>query len=300
MPRHAWISPWRRVRHILGLNARNLLYIQPLNPRRLFPLVDDKIRTKTVLAEAGVRTPELLLVLSNLDEVNHARESLRKAGEFVIKPARGRQGGGITVITSCEGETFTRIGGTRASWEQLRQWMGDILFGVHSVGDRDRVLIEERVHPDPALNSLAEFGLPDVRVIVLHNRPAMAMMRLATRASGGRANLHQGAPGIALRLSDGLAFRAVCNRRPIFRHPDNGAPLTGFRHPDWKALLHMATRAAAAVALPYVGVDMVLDARRGPVVMELNARPGLEIQIVQRRGLRRRLQRLAAAAWGLT
>jgi hypothetical protein len=41
--------------------------------------------------------------------------------------------------------------------------------------------------------------------------------------------------------------------------------------------------------LGYIGADVVLDARRGPMVLELNARPGLAIQLANRAGLMPRL-----------
>jgi glutathione synthase/RimK-type ligase-like ATP-grasp enzyme len=46
---------------------------------------------------------------------------------------------------------------------------------------------------------------------------------------------------------------------------------------------------ADALELGYIGVDFVLDAALGPVVLEANARPGLNIQVANRRGLLPRL-----------
>jgi hypothetical protein len=37
--------------------------------------------------------------------------------------------------------------------------------------------------------------------------------------------------------------------------------------------------------LGYIGVDVVLDANHGPLLLELNARPGLAIQIANFQGL---------------
>jgi alpha-L-glutamate ligase-like protein len=290
--RRRWLLPWKRARRVLGLNARNLLYVHGLNRRRHFPIADDKVRTKRTLGAAGVPTPETIAVLATLSEVTHARPMLEASGSFVVKPAHGRQGGGIIVVAGREGDAFLTAGGKRMGWDDLRRCMGDILFGVHSVGQSDVVLIEQRVQAHPALGLLAEYGLPDIRVILLHGQPAMAMMRVATRASGGRANLHQGALGVGVRLGDGYAFRCIRKRSPVDAHPDNGAVVSGFHVPLWEGVLDVARHAAACVPLPYLGVDIVLDAERGPLVMEVNARPGLEIQNVNGRGLRRRLHRL--------
>jgi len=40
----------------------------------------------------------------------------------------------------------------------------------------------------------------------------------------------------------------------------------------------------------YLGVDIVLDAQAGPLMLELNARPGLNIQIANQEGLLHRLR----------
>ncbi len=292
-------APWTRARRILGINARNLLYVHRLNPRRHFPLADDKVRTKSALQAAGVPVPETLAIFSNLLEVSAAQAALREAEEFVIKPASGRQGGGIVIVAGHDGTHFRRAGGAALPWEDLRRAMGDILFGVHSVGQADRVLVERRIRPHAGLGYLAAMGLPDIRVILLHGIPVMSMMRIPTAASSGRANLHQGALGVAIRLADGEAFRAVLRRRPIDRHPDNGAPLTGFKVPLWDEILDVARRAARALPLPYLGADVVLAADAGPLIMEVNVRPGLEIQNVNGRGLRRPLQRIAGRLHGL-
>jgi alpha-L-glutamate ligase-like protein len=290
------VSLWRRARRVLGLNARNLLYVHSLNPRRHFPLADDKIQMKAALAAASIPFPPTLAVMANLAQVTRAQGLLDSRPDFVIKPARGRQGGGILVVTGREGTDYRLAGGRRLGWDSLRQHMGDILFGVHSVGHADRVLVEERVRAPAALGALAAEGLPDVRIILLRARPALAMMRIPTRASEGRANLHQGAPGVALRLSDGYAYRATIRGAVAPLHPDSGASLTGFTLPGWPEIIDLARRAAAALPLPYLGVDIVLDEHSGPLVMEVNVRPGLEIQNVNRRGLRQRLERLTLTA----
>jgi glutathione synthase/RimK-type ligase-like ATP-grasp enzyme len=53
--------------------------------------------------------------------------------------------------------------------------------------------------------------------------------------------------------------------------------------------------AADAFGLGFVGVDVVHDEHRGPLVLELNARPGLAIQLANRRGLRPVLETIAGA-----
>ncbi len=46
-----------------------------------------------------------------------------------------------------------------------------------------------------------------------------------------------------------------------------------------------ARNASHAIPLGYIGVDICIDQTRGPLVLEVNGRPGIEIQNVQKRGL---------------
>src|SRR5262249_51187014 len=122
-------------------------------------------------------------------------------------------------------------------------------------------------------------------------RPVMAMLRLPTRASDGRANLHQGGIGTGVELDGGVTHHAVLRNRLVERHPDTGVPVVGRQVPCWPQVLEMSRRVAEAVGLGYIGVDIVVDADKGPMLLEANARPGLAIQIATGRGL---LPRLAA------
>jgi glutathione synthase/RimK-type ligase-like ATP-grasp enzyme len=72
----------------------------------------------------------------------------------------------------------------------------------------------------------------------------------------------------------------------IERHPDSGSRLDNRFVPQWEQVLEVSRQAQRAIPLGYVGVDVCVDRRRGPLVLEVNARPGLEIQNVRGRGLR--------------
>ena len=135
-------------------------------------------------------------------------------------------------------------------------------------------------------------SIPDVRVILYRNEPAMAMLRLPTKASGGRANLHQGGIGTGVDLDSGRTNHAVLRNRFVERHPDTGVPVVGMRVPYWDQVLQLSRRVAEAVGLGYIGVDIVVDACDGPMLLEANARPGLAIQIANGRGLLHRLDEI--------
>lgn len=118
----------------------------------------------------------------------------------------------------------------------------------------------------------------------------MAMLRLPTRASNGKANLHRGAIGAGIEISSGLTLSAVQGARVIDRHPDTGRPVRGIQVPYWEQMLLTAASLTEIVGLGYLGVDFLIDRKRGPLLLELNARPGLSIQIANRCGLKKRLE----------
>jgi alpha-L-glutamate ligase-like protein len=276
---------------VLGLNGRNGHYIMQYNERRRYPLVDDKIRTKQALREHGIAVPELLGTVAHQYEAGHLRERLERLDQFVIKPAGGSRGDGIIVIGSRRNERWVSPGGSIYDIEELQFQVSGILNGLYSLGGQpDRAMFEALVHTDARLRRVAPEGVPDIRVIVFRGIPVMAMMRLPTRRSGGRANLHHGAIGAGIDMTAGRTLRAVMDDRLIDTHPDSGAGISDFEIPDWSALLKIAAECYDSVRLGYLGVDIVIDATHGPQVLELNARPGLSIQIANQTGLQTRLR----------
>jgi alpha-L-glutamate ligase-like protein len=272
---------------VYGINRRNLALVYPNNSRSDYPLADDKILAKERFLSAGVPVPETLAVCDGLFAVPGAVEALRGKQRFVVKPANGSGGGGILVVGGWDGErgTWRLAGGAPLSAITLGRHLADIVFGVHSNQLEDRAFVERRVEPHPLFASLWADGLCDVRVVTLRGAPVMSMIRVPTAESGGRANLHRGGLGIAVDLDSGRTFRALHRGRAVERHPESGAPLLGLEIPEWCEVLEVARRAAGAVPLGYLGVDVVVDAERGPLVLEINARPGLEIQNVNGCGL---------------
>src|SRR5207245_6228058 len=126
----------------------------------------------------------------------------------------------------------------------------------------------------------------------------MAMMRIPTQASGGKANLHLGAVAAGVGLSTGTIVHCVWRGQPQPNHPDTDVTLLGKAVPCWDEILEPAAEAQRLSGLGFAGVDISLDARDGPVVMEVNRRPGLEIQNANAAGLLRRLRMIGALRGG--
>ena len=73
---------------------------------------------------------------------------------------------------------------------------------------------------------------------------------------------------------------------PVTIHPDTKAELSNLCVPFWKEHLLIAAKAYEMTGLGYLGADIVLDKDKGPMMLELNARPGLAIQIANSKGLK--------------
>jgi alpha-L-glutamate ligase-like protein len=245
------------------------------------------------LAEAaGIATPKLLGSVSHHYELRLLPEMLRDLEDFVLKPAHGAQGNGIIVIIGRNGDKYRKSSGSELRYARLQQHVSSVISGVFSLrGDWDACMIEERIIIEPSFEKISRFGIPDIRVIVYRGLPVMAMSRLPTSESDGRANLHQGAIAAGIDMATGTAVHAAHHNRSLTHHVDTGHAIIGFEIPHWNEVLSLAVRAADTTGLGYLGVDIVVDARRGPLLLELNARPGLAIQVANDEGLLPRLRR---------
>ena len=286
------IERLRRVRReVLGLNRRNQEFLLRLNPPRLIGLVDHKVQTKTVLARHGLPVPHTFGCYTRQRDLPALERETRERDEFVLKPARGAGGEGVVVIAGRRAERLLKASGATLSVADLLAHAADIIAGAFSLSQaRDEAVTEYRLTPERLLADYSPGGIPDVRVVVVRGVPLMAMLRLPTHASDGRANLHVGGVGVGLELASGGAVHAICHDRAIAVHPDTGQPLSAVRVPNWADILLLAARCYEAIPLGYFGVDIVVDVRLGPVILELNARPGLSIQLATHRGLRQPLE----------
>jgi len=271
---------------IMGINRRNAEFTLAHNPRRYYPLVDDKLRTKELAVAAGIPVPELYGVVQSEYQVRYLPLWLKDREDFVIKPAHGSGGEGILVIAGRAHTNFRTVAGLLMTPEELNHHVFNILGGLYSLGGQtDAALMEYRVRFDPVFDHICYQGVPDVRIIVFLGVPVMAMLRLPTRASGGKANLHQGAIGVGIDLATGATLKGVSRQGIVSEHPDTGNSIRGLAIPHWETLLTIAARAYELTGLGYLGVDLVLDQDLGPLLLELNARPGLAIQIANAAGL---------------
>lgn len=289
----------KRLREIglIGIGERNANYVLRYNQRKFYPRVDDKLITKSLAIEAGLPVPELYAVVREEHEIAELHGKIAAHDQFVVKPAHGSGGDGILVITGRRGDKYRRSNGQLMSRGEFEHHLSNGLSGLFSLGGQpDHLLVEYCVQFDPIFDQVSFRGVPDVRIIVFLGYPVMAMIRLPTRMSDGKANLHQGAIGVGIDIPTGVTKRGVWGTEIIREHPDTEHSIVGLAIPRWDELMLMASRCYELSGLGYVGVDFVLDRNLGPLILELNARPGLAIQIANGNGLGHRLARVEKLA----
>lgn len=280
---------------VLGMNQRNAAYIMRYNPRRLYPLVDNKLETKKLALAAGIAVPELYGVVAIEHQVQEIASILADHQALVIKPAHGSGGSGILVISGRMGKFFRKANGSLLSIDTIQHHASNILSGMYSLGGLpDKAILEYRVDFDPMFEHISYQGVPDIRIIVFRGIPIAAMIRLPTRDSDGKANLHQGAVGLGVNIASGETSYAVHRNHLVEQHPDTGYDTTGIVIPYWDNILRLAMKCADTVGLGYLGVDIVIDRNLGPLMLELNARPGLSIQLAIGQGLLKTLHKVEA------
>jgi len=279
---------------ILGMNARNWLYLG-FNTKKGRKIADSKILTKKILTRHGLPTPGLLAVFKNPKEIFEF-DWTTLPDNFVLKPVSGYAGGGIIIVkkrAKWAGEWYL-MDDSIITVADLRLRALDILAGQYSLHNLpDHAMVEERIKIAKVFLKYAYQGTPDIRIIVFNKVPVMAMLRLPTAASRGKANLHQGAIGVGVDIATGITTYGICQGRFLKYIPGTKRKINGIKLPNWNTILTLAVRALEAVpSLGYVGVDIVFDKKHGPVILELNARPGIEIQNANQAALKKRLERV--------
>ena len=271
---------------VLGMNARNRLFINTLNSKELLELAADKLRTKEALQAVDVPVARTYAVCKSFRDLPEFMKTLDDFGAFALKPNRGSQGNGIIIVQARDGDKFVTAGGRSLKSEDISRHVSEILNGAYSQGgEEDVAYVEPLLKQHDGLNALADFGLSDIRVILHKGKPVSAMLRVPTEKSGGKANLHQGAVGLAIDIETGKVTTAAQRGDTIEQHPDTEAQLVGFKVPKWREIIDISKRASEAIPLGYIGVDICIDQDRGPLILEVNGRPGIEIQNVQNKGL---------------
>ncbi|MFH1284177.1 MAG: tyrosine/phenylalanine carboxypeptidase domain-containing protein [Candidatus Peregrinibacteria bacterium] len=277
---------------ILGINARNLLYIRPYNKKKEIKLADDKIKTKQFLAARDIPVPKLYGIIRTIEEFEKFDFNTLPS-KFVVKPNHGYGGEGIIPIVGKKDGEWITAGGGKINKIELKDHIMDILDGRFSISNiGDSAFFEQYIESDERVGKYSYEGLPDIRVVVHNLIPVMAMLRLPTKESKGKANLHQGAVGVGIDIAKGETTHIAYKNRIIDELPDGLGKIKGIKIPYWNEILLIASKTQLITNLGYLAADIGIDKNSGPVVLELNARAGLGVQIANLAPLRRRLERI--------
>ncbi|MGM0415513.1 MAG: alpha-L-glutamate ligase-like protein, partial [Thermodesulfobacteriota bacterium] len=250
------------------MNARNINYIARYNQRSLYPLVDDKLKTKKLAQRYDVPVPKLYFEIREQHRLRNIETRLHSLNGFVVKPAKGSGGKGILVIRARHKDSFITNSGTSLSLKRVKRHISNILAGLYSLGGNpDVAIVEEVIGFSDLFEPYSYQGVPDIRIVVFKGYPVMAMLRLATHKSNGKANLHQGAVGVGIDICTGDPLNAVQFSRSVTTHPDTGANLKEIHVPQWGEVLHLAARCYDMTGLGYLGIDIVLDRFNNPLLL---------------------------------
>lgn len=283
---------------ILGMNARNLRFIRPNNSKKSIRIADDKLLSKKVLKKGGIPVPKLISKIRNYEELENFNWNLLP-NSFALKPTRGLGGEGIIVVYGKKKnrpDAWVKADGSIITIEDFKNHIRNILEGSFSLsGVPDTAFFEERLRLLKLFKPYAFKGIPDIRVIVYNKVPVMAMLRLPTRESGGKANLQQGAVGVGIDLASGVTTTAVQGKKSkiIDTIPNSRLSVSGLKIPYWKEILELAVKTQEISGLGFLGADVAIDKERGPVFLEVNARAGLSIQVANQAGLQERMERVS-------
>ena len=270
---------------VLGINGRNRDIIYRHNDKQFLKLAADKLEAKKAMDAQRIPVPPTLLTIKSHADISKLADCINQHTCFALKPNKGSQGKGIIVIRGKQDEMWLGSGNKQWSLSALENHITEILSGSYSQsGDSDIAYIEPLLIQHSVLQDIAPDGLCDIRIIVAKGKAVSAMLRMPTKSSGGKANLHQGAIGVALNLATGKTTAARYQGKSISEHPDNHSTLLNVTIPNWPSIINMAERCYKAVPLVYLGVDVCIDQNQGALILEVNGRPGLEIQNVTNRG----------------
>ncbi|WP_452599120.1 sugar-transfer associated ATP-grasp domain-containing protein [Pontimicrobium sp. MEBiC01747] len=271
-------------RGVMGLNQRNIELIYPNNKRKDYQLADDKVKTKTILHDNNIACAETYAVIERISEIKQKWQLCNTHNALAVKPANGCGGGGILILKKEENGNW-KNGSKPISEARIFQHITSIVSGFYSMNSQDSCLIEECIVPHPFFAEIYGEGVPDFRIITLKAQPLIGMLRMPTSKSNGKANLHQKGVGIGVDLDKGILTQTYDGKHYLDCHPDNPTPINGKPIPHWEALKQLAIDTAKAFPLNYLGIDLVIDAKKGPQIMEVNVRPGLGIQLVNQIGM---------------
>jgi len=277
----------------LGINERNLFYINKYNSKSSINIANNKLITKSLLLENKIPTPRLILSIGSYKSLQKL-DFNKLPPSFVVKPCRGIEGGGIEIFYNRDKNgKFIKASGQKFSYDDLFQHCKKILDGDYSMNNKpDKIIFEERIKLTKEFKDYSYKGTPDIRIIVFNKIPIMSYIRIPTKESDGKANLALGAIGCGIDIARGITTTGVVGKSTVItKFPNTNIPVSGIKIPFWNTILRRSIESSMLSGLGFCAVDFLIDKEFGPMIVELNARPGLSIQIANQDSMKWRLKK---------
>ncbi len=278
-----------KFKDILGINSRYLDFILKYNSQEKMKFADSKLKTKQYLQARGIPVPKLHAIIDSYENLKKF-DFNNLPNSTVIKPNQGSRGRGIIPFKQIKTNDFITVNEKHYTTDEIKSHIADIIDGKYSLGNiRDKAFFEQRIITDKSLQALSYKGLPDIRIIVYKETPAMAMLRLPNKQSDGKANLDAGAYGFGIDLATGKLTYMIKDKQIYQNYQELIQIPNDFKVPYFDEILNIVCECQKHTGLGFLGCDIAIDQNNGPVLIETNARPGLSIQLANKAGLKKRL-----------
>lgn len=311
---------------ILGMNARNLLYIKKFNDKKSIRLANNKLQTKNFLAERWIPLAQTYGVIKDRKNLFDFDFGNLPKKNFVIKPNKWSKWQWI-LIARFLGESeeakhdekiikkwpwkkfkdFLQWRDDKHNFQynyqiwndivndmQLRRYLIDILDGKYSMTlGTDKIIVEEKLVAWEWFKEFCEYGLADIRIIVFNLVPVAAMIRVPTSKSKGKANLAAWWIGFGINIWTGRISSMLYKKR-IRRNkfPTKYKDFWDKKIPYRDDILFLSSKIQYFVNLWYLALDRVIT-NDWPKLLEINARAWLEVQNISGIRLEKTLDKIA-------
>ena len=255
----------------LSLDGRRITMVESLSELTTavaFRRCDHKAHTRRVLERAGLRVPPGRTATFDDEDVAF----LERWEDIVVKPARGEGGVGISV-------GVVDVEGLATATAAARAVCPEVLLEQRSEGEDLRVLViggdvvAASVRRPPAVSGTGRHTVAEL---------VDALNRDRSTATGGASHVPLDDATLAVVRDQGHDFdtvlpadTVVAVRRTANLHTGGTIhDVTDELHPDLAAV---SVKAAEAIAIPVLGLDLMVPAVDGPdyVIIEANEQPGL-------------------------
>jgi hypothetical protein len=248
--------------------------------------LDDKLASFFMLRHLGARTPAVqgLIVAGELHSLADRRPDPRfewvrqriAKRPLVVKPVSGARG--RDVIFLGQNESACTLNGVETAWEAIRERLSRLAYS----------LVTDVVESAAYARRIFGGSVNTIRVLTMRSvdggEPFVvsAVHRFGRPASVPTDNWSRGGISAAVDLETGTLGPAASSgkfdeRTWYPRHPDTNEPIEGVRVAGWPQVRSEVLALAGRTSfLPYVGWDVIVT-DEGPVILEGNKNPDIDI-----------------------